>query len=85
MAMGFGRYIYVMNRFICLLGLGLTLLSSCRTCPIVSCHTRKKHLHSGVVYRGQPLWKKQNPAVGEKIKTYGQGKTKRANDKSKSL
>lgn len=79
------RYIYTMNRFICLLVLGLTLLSSCRTCPIVSCHTRKKHLHGGVMYRGQPLWKKQNPAVGEKIKTYDQGHTKRTNDKSKSL
>ncbi|SHJ22956.1 hypothetical protein SAMN02745146_2549 [Hymenobacter daecheongensis DSM 21074] len=48
----------------------LLLVASCRTCPIVSCHTRKVHLHSGVKYRGQPLWKKQYPAVGEKIKVH---------------
>jgi hypothetical protein len=74
-----------MNRVVALLLLGLLVLGSCRTCPIVSCHTRKKHLHGGVMYRGQPLWKKQNPAVGEKIKVHNQGQSKRANNKSKSL
>jgi hypothetical protein len=44
--------------------------TSCRTCPMASCHTRKVHFHNGNKYRGQPLWKKQSPAVGEKIKTY---------------
>ena len=44
--------------------------AGCRSCPMVSCHTRKVHFHNGNRYRGQPLWKKQNPAVGEKIKTH---------------
>ena len=46
------------------------LAASCRTCPMASCHTRKVHFHNGVKYRGQPLWKKQSPAVGEKIKVF---------------
>ena len=64
----------------------LVLASGCRTCPIEACHTRKVHMHGGVKYRGQPLWKKQNPAVGEKIevKSQSDGK-KRENDKSKTL
>jgi len=74
-----------MNRVICLLVGMLALLSSCRTCPIVSCHTRKVHLHNGVKYRGQPLWKKQNPAVGEKIKTHNPKSGTHTNDKSKPL
>lgn len=60
--------------------------ASCRTCPIVSCHTRKVHLHEGAKYRGQPWFKKQNPAIGEKIKVHNEGNRKRRKaDKSKSL
>lgn len=58
---------------------------SCRTCPIESCHVRKVHLHSGVRYRGQPLWKKQNPAIGEKIKTYNAKPAPHDNDRSKPI
>lgn len=58
--------------------------SSCRTCPMLSCHTRKVHYHNGARYRGQPLWKKQNPAIGEKIKIHQQQKGKNKADKSKS-
>lgn len=44
------------------------LLSSCRSaCPIASCDVRKVHHHSGKIYRGQPIWKKQNPHIGEGI------------------
>lgn len=63
----------------------LLLASSCRTCPIVACHTRKVHLHDGVKYRGQPLFKKQNPAIGEKIKTYNPKSGKHKADKSRTL
>lgn len=63
----------------------LLAAAGCRTCPIVSCHVRKVHMHGDVKYRGQPLWKKQNPAVGEKIKTYNPGREKHAADKSKPL
>ncbi|RDC62934.1 hypothetical protein [Adhaeribacter pallidiroseus] len=44
------------------------LFSSCRpSCPIASCAVRKVHHHGGKIYRGQPLWKKQNPHIGEDI------------------
>ncbi|RPD45803.1 hypothetical protein DNI29_16770 [Hymenobacter sediminis] len=70
----------------CLLPLLVLVLAvSCRTCPIVSCHTRKVHLHNGTKYRGQPLFKKQNPAIGEKIKVHKQETGKHKNDRSKSL
>ncbi|UOQ51656.1 hypothetical protein [Hymenobacter cellulosivorans] len=64
----------------------LLLISAagCRTCPMASCHTRKVHFHNGNKYRGQPLWKKQNPAVGEKIKTYNPKSGTHKADKSKS-
>ena len=63
----------------------LLLLAGCRSCPIQSCHVRKAHMHSGVKYRGQPLWKKQNPAIGEKIDTYNPKAGTHPNDKSKPL
>lgn len=63
----------------------LLTAASCRTCPIASCHTRKVHMHDGVKYRGQPLWKKQNPAIGEKIKVYKQGEGRHRSEKAKSL
>ncbi|WP_310392588.1 hypothetical protein [Hymenobacter sp.] len=63
----------------------LVAAASCRTCPIESCQTRKVHLHSGQKYRGQPLWKMQNPAIGQKIKTYNPKAGTHANDKSKTL
>lgn len=65
--------------------LALVVVASCRTCVIESCHVRKVHLHSGVKYRGQPLWKKQNPAIGEKIKTYNSTPAPHGNDRSKSI
>lgn len=64
---------------------GLTL-AGCRTCPLDSCHVRKVHLHNGVKYRARPIWKMQNPAIGERIKTNSEGKGKRReSDRSKSL
>jgi hypothetical protein len=46
----------------------ITLLSACKpACPIQSCHTRKVHLHGKKQYRGQSIWKKQNPRIGEKM------------------
>ncbi|WP_152560054.1 hypothetical protein [Hymenobacter sp. IS2118] len=59
--------------------------ASCRTCPINTCHVRKVHLHSGVKYRGQPLIKKQNPSIGEKIKTHNPKSGTHPSDKSKPL
>ena len=63
----------------------LLVVASCRTCPIESCHVRKVHMHSGVSYRGQPLFKKQNPAIGEKIKVFNPKSAPRGNDRSKRL
>jgi hypothetical protein len=70
------------------LSIGLLLLvgvASCRSCPIESCHTRKVHMHSGKKYRGQPLWKMQNPAIGQKIKTHNPKGGTNPLDKSKTL
>ena len=75
----------ILRRLSAFLLVGLLGLASCRTCPIVACHTRKVHLHGGKKYRGQPLWKKQNPSVGEKIKVYKPDKVKRENDNSRDL
>jgi hypothetical protein len=51
------------------------LISGCRpSCPIASCAVRKVHHHSGKIYRGQPLWKKQNPHIGEDIPKDTKGK-----------
>ncbi len=72
-------------RALALGGLLALAAAGCRTCPIESCHVRKKHLHNGTVYRGQPLWKKQNPAVGEKIRVSGPSGAKPLNDRSKPL
>ncbi|MBJ6111197.1 hypothetical protein JAO73_19400 [Hymenobacter sp. BT523] len=72
----------LLRLFPCLL---LLLAVGCRTCPIESCHTRKVHLHSGVKYHGQPFWKMQNPAIGQKIKTYNPKAGKNPQDKSRTL
>ncbi|MBT9392308.1 hypothetical protein KLP40_03960 [Hymenobacter sp. NST-14] len=61
------------------------LAVSCRTCPIESCHTRKVHFHNGSKFRGQPWFKKQNPAIGEKIKTHNPKSGQHKNDRSKTL
>ena len=75
-----------MNLFFRLVCCGsLLVLGSCRSCPIESCHTRKVHMHSGQKYRGQPLWKMQNPAIGQKIKTHNPKAGTNSLDKSKSL
>ena len=63
----------------------LLVVISCRTCPIESCHTRKVHMHSGQRYRGQPFWKMQNPAIGQKIKIFNPKAGTNPQDKSKSL
>ncbi|MDQ3393255.1 MAG: hypothetical protein M3512_03960 [Bacteroidota bacterium] len=34
-------------------------------CRINSCQTQLKHVHGGKEFRGQPIWKKQNPKYGE--------------------
>lgn len=34
-------------------------------CKMKSCQTQLKHVHYGKEFRGQPLWKKQNPKYGE--------------------
>lgn len=79
---GSGRH-YLSLLLVLLAGL---LLGSCRTCPLDSCHVRKVHLHNGVKYRARPIWKMQNPAIGERIKLNKQGTGKRReSDHSRSL
>ena len=68
--------------FACLLLLSLT---SCRTCPIDTCHVRKVHMHSGQKYRGQPLFKMQNQAIGQKIEIYNGKSVANPQDRSRPL
>lgn len=57
-----------MNKYILILLVSLISFTSCKpACPIFSCHTRKQHLHGKKVYRGQPIFRKQNPKIGEKL------------------
>jgi len=57
------------NRLLFLgLALGTVTLVSCkRACPIASCQVRMVHAHGEGEFRGQPIWKKQNPKMGEKL------------------
>lgn len=64
----------------------LLLMSSCKPmCPISSCQVRMEHMHGEQEFRGQPIHKKQNPKIGEKLpKQTGETRTsKRHNDNSK--
>lgn len=36
-----------------------------KRCPVKSCKTQLKHMHDGYEFRGQPIYKKQNPKIGE--------------------
>ena len=63
----------------------LLVAAGCRSCPIDTCHVRKVHFHNGMKYRGQPLWKKQNPSIGEKIKTHRDKGFAPNNNRSKPL
>ena len=59
------RQIFTILLFSVLLSVGI---SSCMpACPVNSCHVRKQHLHGKKKYRGQPIWKKQNPRIGERL------------------
>ena len=62
------------------IALAFSFLTSCKTCPIYSCHVRMKHAHGEEEFRGQPIWKKQNPKIGEKLpKTSKEEPPKRKN------
>ncbi|TPE45862.1 hypothetical protein [Pontibacter mangrovi] len=70
-----------------ILGLALFSLSvvSCKpACPISSCHVRMEHIHGNTEYRGQPIWKKQNPKMGEKMDKASQEKTHEGHSKAKN-
>ena len=58
-------------------------VSSCKPlCPITSCQVRMEHLHGEQEFRGQPIYKKQNPKIGEKLPKQKGEVHKRTNDKS---
>ncbi|WP_146902164.1 hypothetical protein [Adhaeribacter aerolatus] len=57
-----------MHKYILIFFVSLLSFSACKpACKIYSCHIRKQHLHGKKAYRGQPIWKKQNPRIGEKL------------------
>ncbi|WP_276495876.1 hypothetical protein [Pontibacter litorisediminis] len=69
--------------------LGLALFSaslvSCKpACPIGSCHVRMEHIHGDQEFRGQPIWKKQNPKYGEKLDKVSQEKQHGGRSKAKN-
>lgn len=73
------------NRLLLPLGAILLLLStaSCKPmCPISSCQVRMVHAHGEHEFRGQPIHKKQNPKIGEKLPKQTGEVRKRNNDKS---
>ncbi|WP_345157263.1 hypothetical protein [Pontibacter saemangeumensis] len=67
----------------------LTLLSasliSCKpACPIGACQVRMVHPHGEQEYRGRPIWKKQNPKMGEKLDKTSQETSPNRRDKSRN-
>ena len=74
------------TRLLLFLGIALVFstLTSCKTCPIYSCHVRMVHAHGEEEFRGQPLWKKQNPKVGEKLPKRSKEKAPERKNKSKN-
>lgn len=62
----------------------LSTFSSCKTCPIPSCHVRMVHAHGEDEFRGQPFWKKQNPKIGEKLPKRSNEKRVPRSNKSKN-
>ena len=61
-----------------------SFLTSCKTCPIYSCHVRMVHGHGEEEFRGQPLWKKQNPKIGEKLPKASKEEAPKKSNKSKN-
>ncbi|RDV16310.1 hypothetical protein DXT99_03635 [Pontibacter diazotrophicus] len=47
--------------------LSASVISCKPACPIASCQVRMVHPHGEQDYRGQPIWKKQNPKMGQKL------------------
>jgi hypothetical protein len=82
---GLARTFAAMKPILRFLLLFLLVLAGCRSCPIDTCRVRKVHFHNGIKYRGQPLWKKQNPAIGEKINVYRDKSYSPKTDRSKTL
>jgi len=73
------------NRLCLLLSYALlaAIVSSCKPiCPISSCQVRMVHRHGEKEFRGQPLWKKQNPKMGEKLPKASQENSSSRNNKS---
>ncbi|MCC9167083.1 hypothetical protein LN893_09515 [Pontibacter sp. XAAS-A31] len=59
-------------------------LTSCKTCPIAACKVRMVHAHGGQEFRGQPIFKKQNPKIGEKLPKATKEKAPKGSSKSKN-
>lgn len=74
------------TRLLLFLGIALifSTLTSCKTCPIYSCHVRMVHAHGEDQFRGQPIWKKQNPKIGEKLPKASKEKAPARKNKSKN-
>jgi hypothetical protein len=75
------------NRLLLFLSTALLFLffSSCKPlCPISACQVRMVHSHgSEEQFRGMPIYKKQNPKIGQSLPKQKGETVKRDNDKSK--
>ncbi|NDK54412.1 hypothetical protein [Pontibacter fetidus] len=75
------------NRTLILFFISLIALSvsSCRpACPIMQCNVRMVHPHGEGIYRGVPIWKKQNMKYGEKVKINKEKQKRNEKDKSQN-
>jgi hypothetical protein len=74
------------SRRLAIIATGLVFIgiTSCKTCPIDACHVRMKHAHGDDEFRGQPIWKKQNPKIGEKLPKRSVEKSAPKHNKSKN-
>ncbi|GAB3531787.1 hypothetical protein GCM10027443_14640 [Pontibacter brevis] len=69
--------------FIVLIAFFSATLFSCKpACPIASCQVRMVHPHGEQEFRGQPIWKKQNPKMGQKLPKTSKETVPNRNDKS---
>lgn len=79
---------YMAKNRLCLL-LSFVLLAATATsckplCPITACQVRMVHRHGEGEFRGQPIWKKQSPRMGEKLPKASQENMSNRNNKSRN-
>lgn len=70
--------------FVLITFLSATVISCKPACPIGPCQVRMVHAHGEQEFRGQPIWKKQHPKMGEKLPKTSQETVPNRNNKSRN-